>query len=48
MVDKLDMTLNDLYVNVKVIFTNRFLIYDWLWSVNSNFCSSGALFSHNT
>jgi len=36
-----DMTLNDLYVKVKVIHfgTNRFLIYDFLYAVNSNFCS---------
>jgi len=34
------MTLNDLQTKVKVIHfgTNRFLIYDFLWAVNSNFC----------
>jgi len=36
-----DMTLNDLQTKVKVIHfgTNRFLIYDFLYAVNSNFCS---------
>jgi len=36
-----DMTLNDLLIKVKVIQfgTNRFLIYDFLQAVNSNFCS---------
>jgi len=35
------MTLNDLYAKVKVIHfgSNRFLIYDFLEAVNSNFCS---------
>jgi len=36
-----NMNLNDFQVKVKVIHfgTNRFLIYDFLWAVNSNFCS---------
>jgi len=36
-----DMTLNDLYANVKVILfgTNRFLIYDFLYRLSSDFCS---------
>jgi len=36
-----DMTLNDPETKVKVIHfgTNRFLTYDFLQAVNSNFCS---------
>jgi len=36
-----DVTLIDLYTKVKVIHfgTNRFLIYDFLYALNSNFCS---------
>jgi len=35
------VTLNDLQTKVKVIHfgTNRFLIFDFLWNVNSSFCS---------
>ena len=38
-----DMTLNDFYVKVKVMYlgTSRFLIYDFLWAVNINFYSIG-------
>jgi len=38
-----DMTLNDLQTKAKVIYfrTNRFLIYDFLYAVNSNFFALG-------
>jgi len=36
-----DMTLNNFLTKVKVIHigTNRFHVYDFLYAVNSNFCS---------